>query len=90
MRSQWEIHRNLESLAALGVDAVYEKCDVSSVDGLRKLIKKLKKRGDVVRGVVHGAGVQRASLLEDLTDDKLLATKSNKDFLKAMELSSME
>ncbi len=78
MRSQWEIHRNLESLAALGVNVVYEKCDVSSVDDLRKLIKKLKKRGDVVRGVIHGAGVQRAALLEDLTDEKLLTTIDTK------------
>ena len=78
MRSQWEIHRNLERLTGSGVDAVYERCDVSSVDGLRKLIKKLKKRGDVVRGVVHGAGVQRAALLEDLTDEKLMATIDTK------------
>ncbi|MBW2260901.1 MAG: SDR family NAD(P)-dependent oxidoreductase, partial [Deltaproteobacteria bacterium] len=78
MRSQWEIQRNIESLTALGVDAMYERCDVSSVDGLRKLVKKLKKRGDVVSSVVHGAGVQRAALLEDLTDEMLLATIDTK------------
>jgi NAD(P)-dependent dehydrogenase (short-subunit alcohol dehydrogenase family) len=78
MRSQWEIRRNLEALASLGVDAVYEKCDVSSVDALRKLVRKLKKRGDVVHGVIHGAGVQRAALLEDLTEERLLATIDTK------------
>jgi NAD(P)-dependent dehydrogenase (short-subunit alcohol dehydrogenase family) len=78
MRSQWEIHANLGKLAEDGIEASYEQCDVSAVDELRKLVRRLKKRGEPVRGVVHGAGVQRAALLEDLGDEQLISTLNTK------------
>jgi len=78
MRAQWELNANLRRLASEGVTASYETCDVSSVESLRTLVRRLRKRGEVVAGVVHGAGTQRAAHIEDLANDQVLGTVMTK------------
>ncbi len=77
MRSQWEIHRNLGKLEKEGIRATYEACDVRDLDALRKVLRRLG-RGGTIRGFVHGAGIQRAALIEDLADDQVLDTVETK------------
>ena len=76
-RSRWEVNRNLKKLAADGIDAVYKCCDVSNRESLKTLIDEVTQDGEI-RGVVHGAGVQKSKLFEDLKDDAISLTMSTK------------
>ena len=76
-RSKWEVSRNLQKLSSDGIEAVYKKCDVSSRDSLKALIDEINK-DDKIRGVVHGAGVQKSKLFEDLKDDAIALTMKTK------------
>jgi NAD(P)-dependent dehydrogenase (short-subunit alcohol dehydrogenase family) len=76
-RSQWEVARNLSRLDGLGVDARYEVCDVTDRRAFARLLERLTQR-ETVRGVVHGAGVQRGRLLTDLLESEVLATVGTK------------
>ncbi|MFH1469911.1 MAG: SDR family NAD(P)-dependent oxidoreductase, partial [Pseudomonadota bacterium] len=76
-RSQWEVARNLARLDGLGVDARYEVCDVTDRRAFARLLERLSQR-ETVRGVVHGAGVQRGRLLADLVESEALATVGTK------------
>jgi len=67
-RSQWELTRNLQRLAAAGVEARYEVCDVSDTASFSTLLGRIAQ-ADTVRGVVHGAGIQRSHLLDELDDE---------------------
>jgi NAD(P)-dependent dehydrogenase (short-subunit alcohol dehydrogenase family) len=78
MRSQWELDQNLRSLEAEGIEVRYETCDVSAVDDLRKLLRRLSRRDERITAVVHGAGVQRSAMIENLPDDRVLATLATK------------
>jgi len=76
-RSQWEVFRNLERLRAAGVDARYEACDVSDRAAFGKLIRRVQGR-EKVRGVVHGAGVQRSRLIGELDPEAIALTLDTK------------
>ena len=76
-RAQWELNRNVESVRALGVDVRYEVCDVADVEDFGRLIKRTLET-EVIRGVVLGAGVQKARLLTDLVDDDVARTIDTK------------
>ncbi len=78
MRSQWDIHQNLGRMRRDGIDVRYEVCDVSSIDSLRKLLRKLARQGTKLTGVVHGAGVQRSAMIEDLPDERVMKTLETK------------
>jgi acyl transferase domain-containing protein/NAD(P)-dependent dehydrogenase (short-subunit alcohol dehydrogenase family) len=76
-RSQWELGRNLNRMREAGVDAQYEVCDVSDSSAFAVLVKKLARK-DVVRGVVHGAGIQRSKIIGELTDEAVALTLDTK------------
>jgi acyl transferase domain-containing protein/NAD(P)-dependent dehydrogenase (short-subunit alcohol dehydrogenase family)/acyl carrier protein len=76
-RSQWELHRNLRLLDEAGIDARYEVCDVADRRALVKLIERAGRR-ETIRGVIHGAGVQRGRLLADLADEEVSRTVGTK------------
>ena len=81
-RCQWELVRNLERAEALGVKAEYEPCDVSDHQAFADLLKRVSQN-TTIRGVVHGAGVQKSNLLQDITEEQIkltLATKLNPMF----------
>ncbi len=76
-RAQWEVHRNLSELDAAGIDARYEVCDVSDRRSLRGLIARTNQR-ETIRGVVHGAGVQKGRLIGDLPTTEASRTITTK------------
>ncbi len=78
LKSGWEVKDNLKRLSESGIDGEYVVCDVSDKDALTSLIKDLEEKGDKIKGVVHGAGVQRSKMLPDLdkeTIDSCIKTK---------------
>jgi NAD(P)-dependent dehydrogenase (short-subunit alcohol dehydrogenase family) len=77
-RSQWELAGNLARLKAEGVKAAYELCDVSDPEQLTALVAKVATRKRPIRGIVHGAGVQRSHLLAELTDEEIFSTVRTK------------
>ncbi len=85
-RKQWELGHNLRRLRASGLDATYRVCDVSDPAIFSALLEEL---GADVRGVVHGAGVQRSRNLLELEDPQIeltLATKLSPMFTMLADL----
>ncbi|MBN2673273.1 MAG: KR domain-containing protein, partial [Deltaproteobacteria bacterium] len=76
-RSQWEVVRNLKLLADAGIEAVYEKCDVSDAKEFGGLIQKISKKESIV-GIVHGSGVQKSAMIMDLPDKAIELTLKTK------------
>ncbi len=76
-RAMWEVSRNLKKLESNGIEARYDVCDVSNPEALSGLLKELSKN-DIVRGIVHGAGVQRSKLLTELEDNAIERTIDTK------------
>ncbi len=76
-RAQWELNRNLERLRAQGTEVRYEVCDVTDAKAFGELVNTVSQ-DDVIRGVVHGAGVQRSKLLGELDDGAVARTLDTK------------
>ncbi|MDC7125631.1 MAG: SDR family NAD(P)-dependent oxidoreductase, partial [Spirochaetales bacterium] len=76
-RSKWEVYKNLKKLEADGIEAVYKRCDVSNLESLKELIDDVTKDKEI-RGIVHGAGVQKSKLFEDLKDEAISLTMKTK------------
>jgi NAD(P)-dependent dehydrogenase (short-subunit alcohol dehydrogenase family) len=75
IRAQWEIARNLATLAGEGIDASYEVCDATDAAAFGALLDRLRGR---IAGVIHGAGVQRSKRLGDLEDGAIALTVHTK------------
>jgi acyl transferase domain-containing protein/NAD(P)-dependent dehydrogenase (short-subunit alcohol dehydrogenase family)/acyl carrier protein len=78
LKSLWEVNDNLLRLEKNGIKARYEKCDVSNHAELEKLISRIKKEGEEITGIVHGAGVQKSKMLPDLEMEDILRTIETK------------
>jgi NAD(P)-dependent dehydrogenase (short-subunit alcohol dehydrogenase family) len=76
-RAQWEVSRNLARLETEGVDARYQVCDVTDREAFERLLDDTASN-DVIRGVVHGAGIQRSKLVAELSDEAVLTTVATK------------
>ncbi|MBN2530162.1 MAG: acyltransferase domain-containing protein [Deltaproteobacteria bacterium] len=76
-RSQWEVVRNLKQLEKAGVEAVYEKCDVSSREELAALIQRVSDK-ETIAGIVHGSGVQKSAMILDLPQRNIDLTLKTK------------
>jgi NAD(P)-dependent dehydrogenase (short-subunit alcohol dehydrogenase family) len=77
VRSQWEIARNLRRLADAGIAGTYYTCDVSDSRSLSSALDAAKAIG-AIRGIIHGAGVQKSLRLNDIDDAQLFATYDTK------------
>jgi NAD(P)-dependent dehydrogenase (short-subunit alcohol dehydrogenase family) len=77
-RSQWELSRNLDAMEAAGVEGRYERCDVTDAKAFSALLAQLADAKEIVRGVVHGAGIQKSKLVTELADDAINATVATK------------
>ena len=77
VRSQWELSRNLDRLEDAGIEARYEKCDVTDREAFGKLLRQIMSE-DVVRAVIHGSGVQKAKPVTELTDEAIAQTMDTK------------
>ena len=76
-RSQWELVRNLGRLEALGIEVRYEVCDVTNSGELGALVRRASSDSEI-RGVIHGAGVQRSKLIGELDDEAVERTMATK------------
>jgi NAD(P)-dependent dehydrogenase (short-subunit alcohol dehydrogenase family) len=76
-RAQWELARNIKRLESMGIETRYEVCDVSDDEAFAACVAKVKA-GEAIRGVVHGAGVQRSKLIGELQDDAVALTLRTK------------
>ena len=55
-----EIDRTLHSFSTEGISATYHSCDVSNRAALGALLDEIRGADGPIRGVVHGAGFERA------------------------------
>jgi len=76
-RAQWEVKRNLDRLEREGSSASYRVCDVTDRDALSSLIREVAAV-EPIRGVVHGAGIQRSKLIAELDDEAVALTVGTK------------
>jgi malonyl CoA-acyl carrier protein transacylase/NAD(P)-dependent dehydrogenase (short-subunit alcohol dehydrogenase family)/acyl carrier protein len=76
-KAQWELHRNLKRLKQNSIDAEYHVCDVSDAEMFGTFIKEISSR-EAIRGVVHGAGVQRSKLIGDIEESAVAVTVDTK------------
>ncbi|WP_157734714.1 type I polyketide synthase [Actinopolyspora erythraea] len=56
------------SLTRLGARVSVHSCDVSSRESVRELVHDLAQQGDIVRGVVHAAGLPQRAALNDMDE----------------------
>lgn len=76
-RSQWEIHRNLARAEQAGVQARYVQCDVTDPESLQRALT-LVAASAPIRGVIHGAGIQKSLRIAELDDAHVRATLDTK------------
>ncbi|GEM_PF-3170899 len=76
-RAQWEIARNQRRLANAGLEGSYNTCDVTDTKSLAASIDQAAKNGPI-RGVIHGAGVQKSLRLVEVDNEQLLSTFDTK------------
>ncbi len=76
-KSEWEILRNINRLEAAGIEVRYEVCDVTDANAFGALIDSVSV-DDPIRGVIHGAGVQRSRLIAELDDGAVARTLGTK------------
>jgi NAD(P)-dependent dehydrogenase (short-subunit alcohol dehydrogenase family) len=56
-----EIDNTLREMADAGMEAVYHACDVSDRAAMAGLLDEIRRTDGPIEGIVHGAGVERAS-----------------------------
>jgi hypothetical protein len=69
-----EIARSLAALAAAGVAARYEACDLADAAAVRGLVARVARDLGPIRGIVHGAGWESACRFEKKTPESLART----------------
>ncbi len=60
-----EMHRNLEAIRSLGVQAHYYRCDLSDPEAITSVADNIKTDLGPVDGLVHFAGLERSKLAVD-------------------------
>jgi acyl carrier protein/NADP-dependent 3-hydroxy acid dehydrogenase YdfG len=90
-----EIARSLAALAAEGIAARYEACDLADAAAVRGLVAKAARDVGPIRGIVHGAGWESACRFEKKTLESLARTIGPKcagleHLLAAVDARSLE
>jgi NAD(P)-dependent dehydrogenase (short-subunit alcohol dehydrogenase family)/acyl carrier protein len=73
-----EIDRSLRAFAEAGVEATYHACDVADRDALSAVLQTIRRISGPIEGIVHGAGIERASTYERKQRDLVMATLAAK------------
>jgi malonyl CoA-acyl carrier protein transacylase len=68
-----EIHRTLQTLNAEGIEAHYYTCDASDPVQVRETLRQVKTRHGRIDGIIHGAGILRDALLQDMTPEDFVS-----------------
>ncbi len=82
-----EIARTLADLHASGIEAMYYTCDVTDPAAVRAILGEVAGRYGRIDGIVHGAGVLRDGLLEQMSPEDFSQVADVK-FLGAWNLFS--
>ena len=82
-----EIAQTLADLSASGIEAVYQTCDVTDPEAVRATLAEVAKRYGRIDGIIHGAGVLRDGLLNQMTPEDF-STVTDVKFLGAWNLFS--
>jgi len=69
-----EISRSLAALAAEGIVASYEACDLTDAAAVHGLVARVARDVGPIRGIVHGAGWESACRFEKKTPESLART----------------
>ncbi len=69
-----ETDRALRAYVEADVTAVYHQCDVSNRTALASVLDDIRRSDGPIEGILHGAGVNRATRFERKTRDDVLAT----------------
>ena len=69
-----EIDRSLRAFIEAGVEATYHSCDVADRDALAIVLQTIRQTSGPIEGIVHGAGIERASTYERKQRDSVMAT----------------
>lgn len=56
-----EIERNLSNMCAAGMKVQYHACNVAKYENVTALIEAIRRQGEPIVGVVHGAGFEKAA-----------------------------
>ncbi|MEJ2039583.1 MAG: SDR family NAD(P)-dependent oxidoreductase, partial [Desulfosarcinaceae bacterium] len=56
---QHAVHATLERMARAGVQADYHTCDITRFEEVAALVKKIHRIHGPIRGLIHGAGINR-------------------------------
>ncbi len=65
-------------MAAAGVRATYHCCDVSDAEALARVLDEIRRVDGPIEGILHGAGIDRASRFEKKKREDVLATIDSK------------
>ncbi|MDZ4820442.1 MAG: SDR family NAD(P)-dependent oxidoreductase [Planctomycetota bacterium] len=58
VRRDFEIDRNLRSMAAEGIHVTYHECDVMDKARMAEVLDAVRKQDGPISGLIHGAGIQ--------------------------------
>jgi len=86
-RRGWEIARTLAQLRSSGIEASYQNCDVTDPVAVRATLGAVARRYGRIDGIIHGAGVLRDGLLNQMTPEDFSGVADVK-FLGAWNLFS--
>jgi acyl transferase domain-containing protein/short-subunit dehydrogenase len=73
-----EMDRWLTDMAAAGVRATYHCCDVSDAETLAVVLDEIRRVDGPIEGILHGAGIDRATRFEKKKREDVLATIDSK------------
>jgi enediyne polyketide synthase len=69
-----ELAANLERMAALGVVFKYVSADVADAEAVRAAVRQIEAEMGPITAILHGAGTNVPTLLQDLDEQTFLAT----------------
>jgi malonyl CoA-acyl carrier protein transacylase/acyl carrier protein/NAD(P)-dependent dehydrogenase (short-subunit alcohol dehydrogenase family) len=73
-----EMDRWLAEMAAAGVRATYHCCNVSDAEALARVLDEIRRVDGPIEGILHGAGIDRATRFEKKKREDVLATIDSK------------
>jgi acyl transferase domain-containing protein len=78
VQSGREIHRTLEQLSSLGIDAQYHSLDIRDPEDVERCIDGVRRSLGPVRALIHGAGVLCDRLIVDKAPEQYRAVYDTK------------
>jgi len=82
-----EVARTLADLRNAGIEATYHTCDVTDREAVRAILDEVANRYGRIDGIIHGAGVLRDGLLDEMSPEDF-ALVADVKFLGAWNLFS--